>query len=213
MLIEGEFVGFLAAMAAPFIVGLVVAAFLPRTGAIFLGVVSLAIVVSSVPFLADALQHPESPSDFIPLMFLMVSAVIATVAAPPAYREVRAAVESSVAPRTLAIAAVVIVAVASTVSVITASGLDDVTARPGDMTVTTRDFAFAPAKMTADAGTVAVHLTNDDKTRHTFTIDGVTDVSVAPGQAQRVTFEAQPGTYRFYCEPHAAEMKGTLVVE
>src|SRR5687768_17124138 len=67
MIIEGEIVGFLAAMAAPFIVGLVLAAFLPRTAAIFLGIVSLGILLSSVPFIAESLLHPESPSDFIPL--------------------------------------------------------------------------------------------------------------------------------------------------
>ncbi len=213
MVIEGEFVGFLAAMAAPFVVGLVLAAFLPRAGAVFLAVVSLAIVGSSISFLAEALVHPESLADFIPLVLLVVSGLVAVVAAVPAYREVRATAGPSAAPRAVAIAAVAVVALASAVSVVTAAGVDNVAAQAGDVTMTTTNFAFAPAKITADAGTVGIHLTNDDKTRHTFTIDGVTDISVAPGQAQRETFDVQPGTYRFYCKPHAPDMDGTLVVE
>ena len=213
MVIEGEVVGFLAAMAAPFVVGLVLAAFLPRTAAIFLGIVSLGILLSSVPFLAESLLHPEAISDFIPLVLLVVSATIAAVAAIPAFKAARATTDTSGAPRVIAIAAVALMAVASAVSVVSAAGLDDVTAQPGDIAMTTRDFAFAPAQMTASAGTVAIHLTNDDQTRHTFTINDVTDVSVAPGQAQRITFEAQAGTYSFYCKPHSTDMQGTLLVE
>jgi plastocyanin len=213
MVVEGEFVGFLAAMAAPFVIGLLLAAFLPRTGAVFLGVVSLAIVGSSVPFLAEALIHPESLADFIPLVLLVVSGVVTVVAGVPAYREARGTAAASAAPRALAIAAVAVFVVASAVSVVSAAGVDDVAAQPGDVTMATRDFAFSPATITADAGTVGIHLTNDDKTRHTFTIDGVTDISVAPGQAQREAFDVQPGTYRFYCMPHESEMDGTLVVE
>ena len=213
MVIEGEVVGFLAAMAAPFMVGMVLAAFLPRTAAIFLGVVSLGILLSSAPFLADSLLHPESSSDFIPLVLLVVSAATAAVAAIPALKEARASAETSGTPRVIAAAAVTVLAVASAVSVVSAARINDVTAQAGDVSMTTRDFDFAPAQMTVDAGPVAIHLTNDDKTRHTFTIDNLTDVSVAPGQAERITFEAPAGSYRFYCKPHAAEMQGTLVVE
>jgi plastocyanin len=213
MVIEGEFVGFLAAMAAPFVIGLLLTAYLPRTGAVFIAVVSLAIVGSSIPFLAEALVHPESPADFIPLVLLVVSGLVAVVGAVPAYREARANAGPSGAPRAFAIAAVAVVAVASAVSVVSAAGVDNVAVQAGDVPMTTSNFEFAPAKITADAGTVSIHLTNDDKTRHTFTIDGVTDISVAPGQAQRETFDVQPGTYRFYCKPHAPDMDGTLVVE
>ena len=213
MVIEGEIVGFLAAMAAPFLIGLLLAAFLPRTAAIFLGVVSLGILLSSVPFLAESLLHPESPSDFIPLVLLVVSAAIGTATAIPAFKEARAGAGTSGTPRAIAIAAVAVLAVASAASLVSAASLEDATAQPGDVAVLTRDFVFEPTELTADAGTVAVHLTNEDKTRHTFTIDGLTDISVAPGQAQRGTFEAEPGTYRFYCKPHAPDMEGTLVVE
>jgi plastocyanin len=213
MVIEGTFAGFLAAMAAPFIVGLVLAIFLPRTAAIFLGVVSTAILLSSLPFLVGSLVHPESPQDFIPLVLLVLATTIAAVAGIPAFKEARTHGATSRMPRAILTAAVAVLVVASAVSVVSAAGLDSVTAQSGDITMTARDFVFTPGQITAEAGTVTVHLTNADQTRHTFTIDGMVDVSVAPGHAQRATFEAQPGTYRFYCEPHSPGMAGTLVVE
>jgi plastocyanin len=213
MVVAGRFEGFLASMAAPFVIGLVLARFLPRTGAIFLGVVSLLILAFSAPFLADALLHPESAVDFIPLVLLVIGAVVGAVAAVPAYREIRGSAEPSGMPRTVALVSGIVLVVAAAVSTVAALGVESVSAQPGDVTMTMRDFSFAPAKITADAGTVAVHLTNDDTTRHTFTIDGVTDVSVGSGATNRVTFDAAPGTYRFYCTPHSPDMQGTLVVD
>ena len=55
MVVTASFEGFLAAMAAPFVVGLMIARFLRRTGAVFLGVVSLLSLAFSAPFLADSL--------------------------------------------------------------------------------------------------------------------------------------------------------------
>ena len=52
-----------------------------------------------------------------------------------------------------------------------------------------------------------------DGTRHTFTIDELgVDLSIPPESGQRVSFTAAPGTYRFYCRPHAPGMEGVLVV-
>lgn len=70
--------------------------------------------------------------------------------------------------------------------------MQDVPAQPGDIAVRTEDFTFAPADLDATAGTIAVHVTNTDSTRHTFTIDGLIDVSVAPNSTQRTTFKALP---------------------
>ena len=58
-----------------------------------------------------------------------------------------------------------------------------------------------------------MHVTNLDGTRHTFTIDELgVDLSVPPNSEGRVTFTAEPGTYRFYCRPHEVDMEGSLVV-
>ena len=213
MVIEGEVEGFLAAMAAPFVVGLVLVRFLPRVAAIFLGVVSAATLAFSAPFIAEALSHPESATDFVPLSWLTVSTVIAAVAAIPAYREVGRKDVTFETARGIAIAAGLVAVVASVFSLAAAARVDSVAAQPGDVVVETRNFAFAPDALTAQAGTISVHLANDDSTRHTFTIDGLTDLSVPPRSAQRITFEAAPGTYRFYCRPHVPDMDGVLVVQ
>src|SRR5687768_13523656 len=161
MVLAGSFEPFLATMAAPFLVGLLLDAFLPRTGAVFLGVVSLLILGSSAPFLAEALLHPESTLDFVPLVLLVLATLVAIAATVPAYREARGSSERTSLPRTIVVVASLIAVVATAVSLIAAAGTTSVAAQPGDVTVTTRDFAFAPASLTADAGTVAVHMTND----------------------------------------------------
>ncbi len=213
MAIEGKVEGFLVAMAVPFVIGLVLGRFLPRVAAIFLGVVSAAILAFSAPYIAETLSHPEAATDFVPQTFFTLSMVIAAVAAIPAYRNVRRGEGTSRTPRSIAIAAGVVAVVASATSIVAATGIDSVAAQPGDETVLTRNFTFAPAKLAAEAGTISVHLTNEDSTRHTFTIDGLADLSVPPNSTQRVTFEAAPGTYRFYCRPHVPDMDGVLVVE
>ena len=213
MAIEGKVEGFLVAMAAPFVIGLVLVRFLPRAAAIFLGVVSAATLAFSAPYITEALSHPESATDFVPQTLFVLSMVIAAVAAVPAYREPRRTDGVAPTPRRIAIAAGVVALVASAFSITAATGVESVSAQAGDETVLSRDFQFAPAKLTAEAGTISVHLTNEDSTRHTFTIDGLTDLSVPPNSTQRVTFEAEPGTYRFYCRPHVPGMDGTLVVQ
>lgn len=213
MAMEGKVEGFLVALAAPFVVGLVLVAFLPRVAAIFLGVVALATLGFSAPYIVQALSHPESAADFVPQTLFTVSMALAAIAAIPAYREIRRSQGASRTPRSLAVAATVVVLVASAFSIATASGVESVAAQPGDETVLTRNFAFAPAELTAEAGAISVYLDNEDSTRHTFTIDGLIDLNVPPKSAQRATFEAAPGTYRFYCRPHARDMQGVLVVE
>ena len=213
MALEATVEGFLVAMAAPFVVGLVLVRFLPRVAAVFLGVVAAATLAFSAPYIAEALSHPESATDFVPQIFFTLSMTIAAVAAIPAYREVSHGEMTSRTPRRIALAAGMVTVVASAMSIAAATGVESMAAQPGDETVVTRNFAFAPAKLTAEAGTISVHLTNEDSTRHTFTIDGLTDLSVPPNSTQRVTFEAAPGTYRFYCSPHVPDMDGVLVVE
>ena len=213
MALGGEVEGFLVAMAAPFAIGLVLIRFFPRVGALFLGVVSLATLAFSSPYMVEALSHPESATDFVPQTFFTLSMVIAALAAIPAYREVRGGGGKSQTPGSIAVAAGALALVAFAISIVAATTVDSVAAQPGDQIVVTRDLVFAPAQLTAEAGTISVHLTNQDSTRHTFTIDGLTDLSVPPKSTQRVTFDAVPGTYRFYCRPHAPDMDGVLVVE
>lgn len=213
MILDGKVEVFLVAMAAPFVVGLLLSRWLPRTAAVFLGLVSLAIVLTSAPFIVQALAHPEALIDFVSLVLLTLSCIVGAAAAVPAYREAATGTSRGRKARTVAVAAGAVAVVAIGISIVAASRVQEVPAQPGDVTLRTEDFVFAPAEIDAPAGSVAVHLTNTDSTRHTFTIDGITDVSVAPNSTARTTFEAAPGTYRFYCIPHAPAMDGQLVVK
>jgi plastocyanin len=214
MVMERSVEGFFVAMIAPFVIGLLLLLRWRRVGAVWLGVVSLAELLSSAPFLAEALIHPESLADFLPLVAFTLSTLVGSIAAIPAFRQgVRPDTPSRSAMATAALAALVLAA-ATTVSVIAASGVDSVQAQAGDIPLTAKDFQFGPSRITASRGTVAVVVTNDDTTRHTFTIDGLdVDLNLPPNSTQRVTFAADAGTYRFICTPHAPDMAGDLVVE
>jgi plastocyanin len=203
----------LLAMAAPFVVGLLVMLRWPRVGAIWLGVSSLGLFLFSAPFLAEALAHPESVADFIPLAAFTVSLLVGTVAAVPSFREGRGPAGASRLPRSIAVGAGAVIVAASLISFFASARTESVPAQPGDIRVVTEELAFHPAQITAEAGVVSMHVTNRDSTRHTFTIDELgVDLNVPPNSTQRVTFPAAPGTYRFYCRPHSPDMDGRLLV-
>lgn len=210
MLIDLSLEPFLLSMAAPFAVGLLLAVRWPRVAAIWLGVVSLAVLLFSVPFLGEVLIHPESAVDFIPLSLFALGTVVGAGAAIPAFREVERA-SQSLRPRRIAAVAAGLLVAASTWSVVAFLGVEEGTPQPGDILMTVEDFAFAPVDVTTESGTVSLAVTNHDNTRHTFTITELgVDLSLTPGTTQRITFTAEPGTYAFFCTPHP-DMQGRLV--
>jgi len=213
MLLSFSFEPFLATMAAPLAIGLLLLLGWPRVGAVWLGVVSLGLLVFSAPFLVEALTHPESMADFIPLSFFAVGCVVGAVAAIPTFRERARPDATSGTPRIIAIATGALIVLATVVSIVAFAGIESVPARSGDTRLVAEDIAFRPTGITAQNGEVSVHVTNLDGTRHTYTIDGLgVNLNVPPNSDQRITFTTGPGTYRFYCRPHAPGMEGVLVV-
>ena len=87
--------------------------------------------------------------------------------------------------------------------------------------LTAKDFKFAQQTITAKVGeTVALRLENADTSTHHFDLDEFNVHAVMPAGKTNVTLfkPTQPGTYTFYCQPHADKatgegMVGTLVVE
>jgi hypothetical protein len=112
MIITLTFEPFLLAMAAPFVLGLLVTLKWKRAGAIVLGVVSVAVLAFSAPFLVDALRHPESMLDFLPLVLFALSTVAGAVAAWPSIRQGSAPDAPARPARTLALAAAVVLVAA-----------------------------------------------------------------------------------------------------
>ncbi|MGH2725070.1 MAG: cupredoxin domain-containing protein [Actinomycetota bacterium] len=213
MLISFSFEPFIVSMAAPLAIGLLLLVTWPRVGAIWLGVVSLGLLVFSAPFLVEALTHPESMADFIPLSFFTVGCVVGAVAAIPTFRERARPDATSSTPRMIAMATGALLVVAAVVSIIAFAGIESVPAQGGDIRLVAEDIAFRPKGITVENGEVSVHVANLDGTRHTFTIDELgVDLNVPPNTDERITFTAGPGTYRFYCRPHAPGMEGVLVL-
>jgi plastocyanin len=205
---------FLLAMAAPFMIGLLVMIRWPRVGAFLLGFFSLAVLLFSVPFLAEALIHPESSADFIPLVVFALGAVVGVIAAIPSLRQGRRLDRGSRSARTIAVVAGVILFASLVLSIVAFTRIESVPARAGDITVITEDVEFHPAEITAREGELSFHITNRDDIRHTFTIDELgVDLNIPPNSSQRVSFSAGPGTFEFYCRPHVPGMEGLLVAE
>jgi plastocyanin len=214
MIISMSVEPFLLSMAAPFVIGLLVMLRWPRVGAVLLGVVSLALLLFSAPFLAEALIHPESLGDFIPLVVLTLSLLVGVIAAIPSFRRGRMPDAASRLARTIAVVSGAIVVASGIVAVVAFAGIESEPARSGDILVVAEDIEFHPTRISADGSDVSVHVTNRDDTRHTFTIDELgVDLNVPPNSNQRVSFVADPGTYEFYCRPHTPGMEGELVVE
>jgi len=84
-----------------------------------------------------------------------------------------------------------------------------------------KDYQFNQSIITAKVGeTVALRLDNADESTHYLDIDELNVHTIIPaGKSNVALFKpTQPGTYIFYCHPHAdkdarAGMVGTLVVE
>ncbi len=61
---------------------------------------------------------------------------------------------------------------------------------------------------------VGIHIGNDDPVRHNLTIDDLDVDEELPSKAfVRFAFEAEPGSYEYYCDiPGHEDMTGTLTV-
>jgi plastocyanin len=80
------------------------------------------------------------------------------------------------------------------------------------VTVTIKDFKFAPQPVQAKVGDI-VQWTNQDSAQHTATLDnGACDTkSISNGASAMLVFN-QPGTYTYHCAIHPAQMKDYTVV-
>ncbi len=205
----------LSAVIPPVVVGVVVSligiALLrrrPRAGVILLGVVSALMVVTSAPFAAPHLSHPESPLDFVHAVIHLGGRLVAVAAAIAIWRS---ASPTTARPAGRLAAGLLLTTVV--VSAVAAVSTNRDTARPGDVTVPVRDWEFPPEVRVASGDTVFVD--NDDLTRHTFTVKG-TDVSrqIAPRTGVRFAVELEPGTYRLFCAiPGHESMTASLIVQ
>jgi plastocyanin len=88
--------------------------------------------------------------------------------------------------------------------------------QPTDISLAAENMAFSNTELVANPGEITVHLDNHDLWWHTFTIDELgIDLQVPMGANQQISFDAPPGTYRYYCDipgHEALGMHGRLII-
>jgi len=88
--------------------------------------------------------------------------------------------------------------------------------RSGDLVIAATNARYSTTTLTADHGTVTVDFTNNDLFWHTFTVTNLgVDIRSPVKGHERVSFNAAPGTYEFFCAIPGHKqigMRGTLVI-
>ena len=200
----------------------------PALGALFGGF----LLVEAYMFITDMLTQPDSAGTFAFAAIFFATAAVGLVAG------VGATLQNYRAPRSrpfldppappwaypvvLALTVLVLGGILSTAiqarGVLPGVSPEALAALPA---LTTRDYQFAPSKITAKVGeTVALRLDNADTSTHYLDIDEFNVHALMPaGKSNVAIFKpTRPGTYTFYCHPHADKaagtgMVGTLIVE
>jgi plastocyanin len=169
------------------------------------------LVILSGPFIFPALFVPASAADFILNLATFLAGLLGLVAAIKVLQRRPGDTE---APRKLGRATLAVFAGASLFSLVSTLSYNDARAQERDVKVTARDIEWTETTVVAEPGEVSVFVDNVDPTYHTFTIDELdVRLSIPASSSARVTFQAEPGEYKFYCVPHKAEMTGSLYIE
>lgn len=191
-------------------------------------IVGLALLAMNAPFIIPSLRYPSAFFDFVPaVMFLAGSLTAAAGGVAAAVKRNDQRTVASVGERRIARAMAVILAVLAVTSGVLALVTRTTVAaadRAGSTAVSFRDFEFSPNVMQAQAGEpVKLVVRNSDAAWHTFTVDGVIDQTVLPGNEQLIEFTPnESGTLIAYCRPHSnptdgfeegEDMFATIVVE
>ncbi len=181
-----------------------------KAGPIMIGVVSVLFVLGNLPFVVQDLSHPSSFMTFSTTVAALAASIVGVLAMAGALRGWPSASAAQVG-----VVAAVVVVLGVGLSVVSSLFVSNQGAEPGDLAFKASDIEFKPETTQAKAGRLAVHVGNEDLSRHTFTIQALgVDLEVPAGKSRRVEFDARPGTYTYTCEVDGHEdMKGTLTVQ
>jgi plastocyanin len=178
--------------------------------AILLLVSLVAFIGLSAPFVLPTLTVPASAGDFILNLASLLAAIAGIVAAVAL---IRGRLEASGAARQIGLGGIALFVVGAVFSIVATVAYEDATAEEGDVQLVAKDIEFSVTSLTAEAGEVSVIVDNQDPTFHTFTIDELdVDLDIPASKTARVTFQAEPGVYEFYCVPHESDMEGTIEI-
>jgi len=185
-------------------------------GIVMIGVLSLDAVVFMLPAAASNSLHKGGFTDLlIPLSIAVISlsGLLASVGSLIRHRRPTSDAHAAGLAGQAAIAVFIVALIAGSVSQRAAKSEAP---RTGDIRIGMRNTAFLEKTLDVPRGNVTVAVSNHDLFWHTFTIDALhVNVDVPIGADRRVTFNAPPGRYEFYCRVpghRSAGMKGTLTV-
>ena len=212
LVLAGQFIPPFALFFVLLLVGLFL---LPRggkAGPIVFIVTFVLFLVLNAPFVIPTLFVPASTVDFIIGVLSILLGIVGLIAAIAVLRGRDAAPSS--APRKVGLVMAVVFVLSIVVGVGARATYDEPSRESGDVELTASGNEFSTETLEADAGEVSVFVTNEDGTFHTFTIDELdVDLAIPGGTSARVTFDAEPGTYEFYCVPHQPDMDGELTIQ
>jgi plastocyanin len=214
------------------VIGLLLAGAIWRFGTWALvvgGILALLVLVLLVPFSTFTLSHPESASEFIPLVLLVAGALLAVVGAVVLIVQGRrhtlrmTATPNEAMALKVFLGVVAVLILASLVMTMTTPRTVSADTRAGATVIDQKNFSFSPSAWTVKSGeTVRFVVRNGDSTLHSFTLDDAkVNVAIPPGTERLIEFKAPAaGSYVFYCIPHSdastgmrTGMTGVLVVQ
>jgi len=185
-------------------------------GIVMIGVLSLDAAVFMLPAAASNSTHRGRFVDLLIPLSLAVISVSGLVAAVGSIFRHRRPETSGRAAAVVAQAMVAVFIVALIAGTVSQRVSRAEVARTGDIKVEMRNTAFVQTALQGKGGSITVAVSNHDLFWHTFTIDALhVNADVPIGANRRVTFNAAPGRYEFYCRVpghRAAGMHGILTV-
>ncbi len=185
------------------VLGAVVARRAPRW--LVLAIVGLLGVhlVTSAPFLVEALAHPETPASFLPEAYIVLAVLTVAAGAVAGSRRSRLAFGG---------AAGVLAIMLTVASLTVAATVSPDERQPGDVPVPTAHALF-PEVLEIPAGGAVLWVDNQDAYRHTLVVEDAGVHAELPGStAVRVEVDLEPGTYTYFCDvPGHERMVGEIV--
>jgi plastocyanin len=176
---------------------------------LLLGSIATLVMNAGDPGTPAGLTNLAAAADFVPRILGIGGALVALIAGIMALRKNG---QPAPAARTTGLAALGLTVLLIAASVVMTATFESDAAQADDVQLSAKEFEFDPEDLAAASPEVTVFFDNPDPSLHTFTIDELdVDLAVPPGKAKRVSFEAEPGEYEFYCAPHP-DMTGTLTV-
>ena len=218
LLVAGAYLRDAEALALAFVVLLTLGWILLRPGRV-IPVLVRALVFADVAIwmvpaaISNALNGGSVGSIALPAT-LGTTAVVGLVAAAGFLLTRRNPTAGKAGARVLAAAALVVILGVTAIAAATATGRN--TTAAGDLVISATNARYSTTTLTADRGTVAVDFTNNDLFWHTFTVTALgVDIRTPVKGHQRLSFNAAPGTYEFFCAIPGHKgigMRGTLVI-